>query len=45
LKRVGDEIFVMKWCTICFMGLEKTIHVQLRHPAHSYSCGKSERVR
>jgi hypothetical protein len=28
------------------MGLEKTIHVQLRHPAHSYSCGKkSERVR
>jgi hypothetical protein len=28
------------------MGLKKTIHIQLRNPAHSYSCGKkSERVR
>jgi len=28
------------------MGLENTIHIQLRHPAHSYSCcKKSERVR
>jgi len=28
------------------MELEKTIHIQLRHPAHSYGCGmKSERVR
>jgi len=28
------------------MGLENTIHLQLRHPAHSCSCGKkSERVR
>jgi len=40
LKIVGVEILVMKCCTVRIMGLEKTIHIQLRHPAHRYCCGK-----